>query len=138
MDKRLFAGLIWAISFNSVGAIASDKDSTQFVSGADINAFMDSGAVVNPMDMERASIQADNFVSMPPGHNIRQPKPGNRSKKNKFARGVGRAFAHTANFVGFPVGDDKDVDASLSSDLRNEENKMTQHQLEAAQQRATK
>jgi hypothetical protein len=121
MNKRRLAVIICTFSFVQTAAIAGDSN-TEYVDGASVGSFMGTGAVVNPMNMERASMQADQFVDMPPSHNVKVPKPG--KKRHKFADGVGRAVAHTANFVGFPVGDDKDVDASLSSDLVNEENKI--------------
>ena len=71
-----------------------------------------------------------------PSHNIKAPKPGERIKKNGFIHGIGRAFTHTANFIGFPVGDDHDVDASLSSNLQNEENLQKIKQIEASQEAA--
>jgi hypothetical protein len=104
------------------------------VNGTDVGAFFNSGAVINPEAMERASIPADNDVDLGPSHNIKAPKPGEQIKKNGFIHGIGRAFAHTANFIGFPVGDDHDVDASLSSNLQNEENRDKIKQIEASQE----
>jgi hypothetical protein len=114
---------------------ANDKQQQKTsVDGTSVGSFFGSAAIVNPMNMEKASIPADNFVNLPPGHNIKLPKPGQKVKKNGFVSGLGRAFAHTANFIGFPVGDDHDVDASLSSDLQNEQNAIKIHQMEASQQ----
>ncbi len=45
-----------------------------------------------------------------------QPQQGKKKKKGFFGT-VGGAFASTANFLGFPVGEDNDVDATLASDL---------------------
>jgi len=103
------------------------------VNGDSVNSFFGSGAVVSPIKMEEASIQADKDVSLPPSHKVAAPKPGQTTKPHGFLRGVGRAFAHTANFIGFPVGADKDVDASLSSDVQNEKNQATWDQRQATQ-----
>jgi hypothetical protein len=137
MNKRRLAICICTFSFVQTAALAGDSNT--FVDGTNVGSFMDSGAVVNPASMERASEQADQFVDMPPWHNVKPPKPG--QKRHKLADGIGRAFAHTANFIGFPVGDDKDVDASLSSDLVNEQNKVKVDQWRAdekAKDEATK
>jgi hypothetical protein len=106
------------------------------VNGTDVGSFFNSGAAINPEAMERASIPADNDVDLGPSHNIKAPKPGEQIKKHGFINGIGRAFAHTANFIGFPVGDDHDVDASLSSNLQNEEYRDKIKQIEASQEAA--
>lgn len=141
MDKRRFAIVFGALAIWQAGTLASaqtvqssQQPAQPAVQGNSVNSFFDSGAKVNAMNMERASIPADQFVSLPPGHNIKAPKPGQKIKKKGFVSGLGRAFAHTANFIGFPVGDDHDVDASLSSDLPNEENKIKWQQAQAAQE----
>jgi hypothetical protein len=115
-------------------ALADKDTSGAVVEGDSVNSFFGSGANVDPMKMEQASIPADREVSLPPSHNVAAPKPGQTEKPHKFLRGVGRAFAHTANFIGFPVGADKDVDASLSSDLKNERNQQAWDQRQAAAQ----
>jgi hypothetical protein len=138
MDKRRFAATLGLLALSLMGnaSNAQSQKSSQApaVQGSSVNSFFDSGAIVNPMSMEKASIPADQFVSLPPGHNIKPLKPGEKIKKKGFVSGVGRAFAHTCNFIGFPVGDDHDVDASLSSDLTNEQNRIKREQAEAAQQ----
>lgn len=113
--------------------LPAKQPQTPAVDGASVGSFFSSGAVVNPESMERASIPADQDVNLGPDHKVKAPKPGQQIKKNGFFAGVGRAFAHTANFIGFPVGQDHDVDASLSSNLQNEENQAARNALEAQQ-----
>lgn len=97
-------------------------------------SFFGSGAQVDPIMMEEASIPADRAVSLGPDHKVRPPKPG--QKQGGFFHSIGKAFAHTSNFIGFPVGPDNDVDASLSSNLPNEINQAARDQQAAEQQAA--
>jgi len=136
MTKIQLTNLIFAaFALATLPALAQNGsgDSGGTVNGASVTSFFGSGAVVSPIKMEEASIPADQAVSLGPDHNVAAPKPGQTTKPHGFLRGVGRAFAHTANFIGFPVGTDKSVDASLSSDLQNEKNQAAWDQRQAGQ-----
>lgn len=145
MRKTFSLGLVAILAAMAVPAYADPGDSG-VVNGADVQQFFGSGFIPDPQQMEEASIPFDKAINIPWSRKripLQQPQQqvqsqdasgssasgqqtavnqsNQQSKQKKKKKGffgtVGGAFAATANFIGFPVGEDNDPDATLASDL---------------------
>lgn len=92
--------------------------------------------VEQEMGMQTRTNQSDSASQA--NSNQASNQQGNKKKKKGFFKTIGGALASTANFIGFPVGEDNDVDATLASDLalpqqQVEDQKAVQRQMKTEQ-----
>ena len=117
----LMLALSTIVSGATNAALADGKADGTTVDGSNVQQFLDSGPDIDTQAMERASIPADKAVSMPERSLFFNDKPpsinGAPPKRTGFFGRIGDGVSGALNWMGFPVGDDNDVDSSLAADL---------------------
>lgn len=170
MKKTFVFGLVATLAA-AAPAFADDPGASGVIDGSDVKQFFGSGFIPDPQQMEEASIPFDKAINIPwsrkriplqqPQQNVQSQNgagtPGaagssqttnnqnyqqqTKKRKKGFFGTVGGAFAATANFIGFPVGEDNDPDATLASDLalpaqQQEDEKAVRRQMKLEEKQA--
>ena len=117
----LMLALSTLVSGATCAALADGKADGTEVDGSNVQQFLDSGPDIDTQAMERASIPADKAISMPERSLFLNDKPpsanGTPQKRTGFFSRIGDGVSGALNWMGFPVGQDTDIDSSLAADL---------------------